>query len=291
MFNRVEKSRAFSIAEAFIMLTIVSVALAAAAPMITKQIKHNNLSSVQTNLLGREIDRAEMTINTNSRNINNLSADVATLSQRVNNLYNSEVISNILSQTKSYDKDIAALRQQLNNINSNNGVLAQIESLNAQMSNKATTSSLNTLNSNLTSLISNEIKKVKDEFKNKLVPTGAVMAFNLTSCPSGWSKLTEVIQNTEGAFIRNIGGNAGSLRAVQNPAAPNIKGCFGYQNGGISYTGAFYLQDNNTLQGVTDKDYNNDYACLDASRSSSVYSDSAKEVRPKNVTLLYCVKN
>lgn len=30
--------KAFSIAEAFIMLTIVSVALAAAAPMITKQI-------------------------------------------------------------------------------------------------------------------------------------------------------------------------------------------------------------------------------------------------------------
>ena len=51
--------KAFSIAEAFIMLTVVSVALAAAAPMITKQIKHNNLSNVQTNLLGREINQAE----------------------------------------------------------------------------------------------------------------------------------------------------------------------------------------------------------------------------------------
>ena len=57
------KIRAFSIAEAFIMLLVVSVAIGLSAPMMTKQIKHNNLSSVRANLFEREIERLQRQIN------------------------------------------------------------------------------------------------------------------------------------------------------------------------------------------------------------------------------------
>ena len=76
---------AFSIAEAFIMLLIVSVALGAAAPMVTKQIKHNNLSDVQMQVVNR---RVEQSINQNNQTIEELRAEIEELRNNLIVWYN-----------------------------------------------------------------------------------------------------------------------------------------------------------------------------------------------------------
>ena len=48
--------KAFSVAEALVTLLIGSLILGASAPMISKQIKHNNTSDIQAQILSREID-------------------------------------------------------------------------------------------------------------------------------------------------------------------------------------------------------------------------------------------
>ena len=48
---------AFSVAEAFVMLLVVSVVIGVGAPMITKQIKYNNLSDAQFTRVMRELER------------------------------------------------------------------------------------------------------------------------------------------------------------------------------------------------------------------------------------------
>ena len=56
-FKNYHKNRrnAFSVAEALIALLIASLILGMSAPMISKQIKHNNLFSVQTSMLNKKI--------------------------------------------------------------------------------------------------------------------------------------------------------------------------------------------------------------------------------------------
>ncbi len=56
--NYRNSKKAFSVAEATIALLIGSVALGMAAPMITKQIKYNNMSEVQTRVLNQRIEKA-----------------------------------------------------------------------------------------------------------------------------------------------------------------------------------------------------------------------------------------
>ena len=208
---------AFSIAEAFIMLTVVSVGLAAAAPMITKQINHNNLSSVSTNMLGRQIN-------------------------------------NIQSQASA---DRVELRKEIDEIEG----------------------AFEDLQSNV----------------ETLVPAGAVMAFYLSACPKGWASLTTEIENSEGAFIRNVGGSAGSLGSVQLDAAPNITGTHGGHggyHGWGSASGSFVKTGKVNGRGSADKSAaNHEQIDFDASKSSASYGrDNTTEVRPKNVALLYCVK-
>lgn len=70
------KVLAFSVAEAFIMLLVVSVALGASAPMVTKQIKHNDLSDVQMQVVNR---RVEQSINQNNQTIEELRAEIEEL--------------------------------------------------------------------------------------------------------------------------------------------------------------------------------------------------------------------
>mgnify|MGYP003294410290 CR=1 FL=1 len=99
--NYQNSKKAFSVAEATIALLIGSVALGMAAPMITKQVKQNNFTDTQFQVLRKEIER---------------------------------------------------LRENQNNI-----------------------------------------------------PPGAVMFFDLASCPDTWSPLTETYPNAAGSFLRNLG--------------------------------------------------------------------------------------
>ena len=54
-------TRAFSVAEAMISLLIGSLILGYSAPMIAKQIKHNNMSDVQVQVLNRKIEELRRT--------------------------------------------------------------------------------------------------------------------------------------------------------------------------------------------------------------------------------------
>ena len=51
--------KAFSIAEAMIVFTIVSVAIASVAPMISKQVKYNEMSDVQAKVLNQRIEEVK----------------------------------------------------------------------------------------------------------------------------------------------------------------------------------------------------------------------------------------
>ena len=56
---RLTTRRAFSIAEAMIVFTIVSVAIASVAPMISKQVKYNEMSDVQAKVLNQRIEEVK----------------------------------------------------------------------------------------------------------------------------------------------------------------------------------------------------------------------------------------
>lgn len=133
------------------------------------------------------------------------------------------------------------------------------------------------------------------------MPTGAVVAFDLETCPPGWVALTSVYGDSGGTFIRNVGGNAESRGVVQLDGVPNIKGEFpaddaygqatmndmetvrGAFNGKIRTVGRSI----DSPTGTFDAKYGIDF---DASRVSEVYGRSESEVRPKNIAFLYCRK-
>ena len=137
---------------------------------------------------------------------------------------------------------------------------------------------------------------------NAGIPSGAVVAFNKTSCPSGWSLADGGSSRPDlrGRFVRglevNISRDSGrsnsassSLRTFQHDAGRNITGTLGapYKSGG--YSGAF-----NSMGGS-----GGPTGCcgpwftklsFDASRSWGT-DHTSTEFRPANVALLYCVKN
>ena len=200
------KKTAFSVAEAMMALLIGSVALGAAAPMITKQIKHNNYSKVQTNIISQQLDR--VTTQNNTR--------------------------------------------------------------------------LEDMETNIEEIIEN----VENRLTNA-IPSGAVMYFDLATCPSGWTPLANKYPNAANAFIRNQTGSGRSIGNYQSSAVPNIKGSFG----GINSTNNGPFTFRNSVGGVRTGGYVNCVANFNANLSSSVYQDNVNEARPNNITLLACRKN
>ena len=176
MVYRHKVKKAFSIAEAMMALLITSVALGVAAPMITKQIKHNNLSNVQTNILGREISQAETSINMNTNRINDINVNVGTVSGRVDVLYNNKFIRDFLER----DPSLPTYNEAIEEMEEVSQQIAQ------QLSKKVDASRLSSMENSLINKISSEIEKLKEEFKSNFVPAGAVMAFKLAECPKGW---------------------------------------------------------------------------------------------------------
>ena len=122
------------------------------------------------------------------------------------------------------------------------------------------------------------------------IPTGAVMAFDLTTCPSGWSEYTQA----RGRFLRGIDNGAGvdpaGTRAPGNVQPEDWRG--------------FWMH--NTVQNGTGYSHNN----VDMGKSTSAYVgnvfvgawsapaaglglrwNAADETRPTNVAVLFCRKN
>lgn len=107
------------------------------------------------------------------------------------------------------------------------------------------------------------------------VPSGAVIAFNLSSCPSGWSEYAPAY----GRFIRGIdkSGTGIDPDGVRAPGSTQADMVGPVTVGGVLvWAYGATLKQNNT-GGSTP--------------SSGSVSSGGVETRPKNVALLYCQKN
>ncbi len=144
----------------------------------------------------------------------------------------------------------------------------------------------------------NRIEKLEE---GGTAPVGAVMFFDLASCPEHWEPLVNKYPDAKGAFIRNISGISRGLGSFQQSAAPNIWGRFASEDSYALET-LYYLSDSYRgaftgewrTEGGNQDSQNGTYAVkyaisFDASRVSPVYGrDEADEVRPDNIALLAC---
>ena len=282
-------TRAFSVAEAMIALLIGTIVLGFSAPMITKQLKHNDFTSIQTQILNKKIENVDDKSDANAEKIsqiigiktpsgyaefiNGLSNKIAEIEQTLANTNIQNLIEGNFEQ-KDYDGDIDELWDS--------------------MDEKASVSSVNNLNKSLTNKITTEINKLKEELKSKFVPSGAVMYFDLSACPSGWTALSSKYPKAANAFIRNQSGSGRDIGNWQQNAAPEIEGTFdGNVNDDNQFkrkSGAFYTKNTDSCGG--DGGSGGGTVGFKASKSSAVYGrNSATEVRPDNIALLACRKN
>lgn len=133
---------------------------------------------------------------------------------------------------------------------------------------------------------SGNIESVQLEIiKKTLIPSGAIMFFDRADCPDGWTAL-----NSEGAFIRDVGGEADARGVVQEGGVPNLVGFNGIASGG-KVDGKLFTK--SSKYGSKSKKGENWEVGADfnASGYSDVYKDDLNEVRPKNIAYLACKKN
>ena len=123
------------------------------------------------------------------------------------------------------------------------------------------------------------------------VPAGAVMAFNLNSCPSGWSEYTPAY----GRFIRGIDKSGAAIdsdgqRSTGNIQTESQKALMINFRAGIGRSGynTWHTQPlDGTEIGTAGLVYD-----ANGDRFKGIYIKSTTdETRPKNVALLYCEKN
>jgi hypothetical protein len=125
------------------------------------------------------------------------------------------------------------------------------------------------------------------------VPSHAVMAFNLTTCPTGWSEYTLA----RGRFIRGIDNGAGNdpsgTRSPGNTQADDNKS---HAHTGTTDGSPGFRIGNGGNQGGGG--YGNDMVTSDQWANTHGYhthtfttAASGSESRPKNVALLYCEKD
>ncbi len=287
---KIKSIQAFSVAEAMIALLIGSLILGFSAPMISKQLQHNNFTNIQSQILSSKIDKIDEKSNENKENITQNTTNISNLQTQISSIQN--IIEG--DTQKDYDSDI--------------------EDLQSQLDSKANTTTLNEkisgLNTSLTSKITTEITKVKEEFeekiKNKLVPSGAIMYFDKTSCPTGWTTVTTLYPSASGAFIRNMGEKNRSLRSYQAGAVPDIelairmhgnrdkyytKRLDGY--GSDDWGGAMrYESDHSDEYLYVMSSADKMYRAADLIKAEpAVYNKDVKEVRPNNIAFLACRKD
>lgn len=137
---------------------------------------------------------------------------------------------------------------------------------------------------------------------NEQLPVGAVILFDGATCPKHWAPLSNKYSGAAGAFIRNTGGTAGNLGVVQVAQLPNIKGSLettsesgwngsSFDTAYSTSSGAFSRSTRTSGWRVQGSRYEKNGVKFDfnANRSNSTYVDNG-EVRPRNISLLYCRK-
>ena len=124
------------------------------------------------------------------------------------------------------------------------------------------------------------------------MPTGAVVAFYGPTCPTGWSAAngtangvkktdgTAATLDLRGEFVRGLDGGRGidpsrALGSFQHSTVINHMSGYG---GNIGLENADYL-----YQNIVRWKYENN--------NTASYSGNEYGIRPRNVALLYCVKN
>jgi len=122
------------------------------------------------------------------------------------------------------------------------------------------------------------------------VPTGAIMAFDLATCPTGWSEYTQA----RGQFLRGIDNGAGvdpsGTRAAGNIQAENWRG-FSLTN--TVQNGTAYSHGPVDMGKSTASYVGNIFVGYWSAPAAGVGLkwNAADETRPTNVAVLYCRKN
>lgn len=143
-----------------------------------------------------------------------------------------------------------------------------------------------------------------------LLPSGAVMYFDLDFCPRGWSPLTNTYPQAAGSFLRNLGevpaeGEKVRTRgSYQSSALPDIDLALRIEAyfddiysvrldeyGFDDWAGSMLLPTANSDEPVyvmSSADKKNRAGDL---IKSDIYNKNVKEVRPNNIALLACRKD
>lgn len=134
--------------------------------------------------------------------------------------------------------------------------------------------------------------------RDYMVPRGAVMFFNLESCPDKWSEVPSSWANSF-LMIKNTDDSSRELASFEADSIPNITGIANvghHTDNKTPETGtdgnAFYFGGGNKYKGPDAVDGNNQLLYFDASRVAEVYGRlNHGDLRPKNVALIACQKD
>ena len=304
--------RAFSVAEAMIALLIGTIILGFSAPMITKQLKHNDFTSIQTQILNKKIENVDDKSDANANKISGILdgknvADyvdyIKRLENDINTIKNNSNIQNIISgtnQQKNYDSDISSINKNLSDL----------------------TTSIDNIDNDLTTL-ETDVKDVEDKVK-KLIPSGAILIFNSNSygsvgCPTGWTNISssiagkylmldtnENVGKTNKAHFPNHWHGVGAFYPGDNDMLFN-KRSFEYKknsNNGDGMWLAYGDSATNPLSyNFTDSFKGTTISTLMQTRgfgtSSEIYKDNSSvnmstneiEVKPASLSVIACKKN
>jgi hypothetical protein len=149
---------------------------------------------------------------------------------------------------------------------------------------------VNSLGITANELADNSVTQVKTN--NFLVPTGAVMAFGMTTVPAGWLACDGQSTAAYPALAALVGANVPDLRGyfvrgTGTNSDGTVSGAFGAKqtdefkshNHNISVLGIV----GGTNPGVTDSGQN-------STQSYTTTTTGSTETRPRNIALLYCIK-
>ena len=240
-------------------------------------------------------------------NVNDADSDPINELQTISETGNTVTLSNGGGSFTDTDTDTQLTEAQVDAFTNNNGYLTSFTEVDGNVGNEYNTgASL----SGTTLSVTDGGGAQTVNLSSLTVPAGAIMAFNLNTCPTGWAAAngTGGTPDLRGEFIRGLDAGRGvdvgrTLNSSQLDALQNITGSFGnvlYQTGLSSYNntnsncnGAF--QTGSSSYGVY-QGASGGAATVHAGPGEGFDFDASNvartstETRPRNVAFLYCVK-